>query len=82
MPLKLSPTGLSSGIDKDRPDYSVYAASGMSVVSTKPAVPKSALVLVDDGQRSDDALGSRGDLEGSEGAASPRAGRRGPAALG
>ena len=24
MPLKLRPTGLGSGIDKDRPDYSVY----------------------------------------------------------
>ena len=24
MPLKLSPSGLSSGIDKDRPDYTVY----------------------------------------------------------
>ena len=24
MPLKLRPTGLSSGIDKDRPDYIVY----------------------------------------------------------
>ena len=24
MPLKLRPTGLGSGIDKDRPDYGVY----------------------------------------------------------
>ena len=24
MPLKLRPTGLGSGIDKDRPDYAVY----------------------------------------------------------
>ena len=24
MPLKLRPTGLGSGIDKDRPDYTVY----------------------------------------------------------
>jgi hypothetical protein len=25
MPLKLRPTGLGSGIDKDRPDYTVYS---------------------------------------------------------
>jgi hypothetical protein len=25
MPLKLRPTGLGSGIDKDRPDYGVYS---------------------------------------------------------
>ena len=25
LPLKLRPTGLGSGIDKDRPDYSVYS---------------------------------------------------------
>ena len=24
MPLKLGPTGLGSGIDKDRPDYTVF----------------------------------------------------------
>ena len=24
MPLKLRPTGLGAGIDKDRPDYTVY----------------------------------------------------------
>ena len=27
MPLKLRPTGVGSGIDKDRPDYTVSAAS-------------------------------------------------------
>ena len=37
MPLKLRPTGLGSGIDKDRPDYAVYAASGVSAASTKRA---------------------------------------------
>jgi hypothetical protein len=25
MPLKMRPTGLGSGIDKDRPDYTVYS---------------------------------------------------------
>ena len=25
MPLKLRPTGLGAGIDKDRPDYTIYS---------------------------------------------------------
>ena len=29
MPLKLRPTGLGSGIDKDRPDYTVVAVGGL-----------------------------------------------------
>ena len=29
MPLKLRPTGLGSGIDKDRPDYTVYCGTSM-----------------------------------------------------
>jgi hypothetical protein len=33
MPLKLHPTGLGSGIDKDRPDYTVLTASGRSAAS-------------------------------------------------
>ena len=37
MPLKLRPTGLGSGIDKDRPDYAVVPASGRSAASTKRA---------------------------------------------
>ena len=40
MPLKLRPTGLGSGIDKDRPDYTVYSADGMLAASMRPvAVP-------------------------------------------
>ena len=30
MPLKLRPTGLGSGIDKDRPDYAVYTGEHCS----------------------------------------------------
>ena len=37
MALKLRPTGLGSGIDKDRVDYTVYLAAGMSVASMRPA---------------------------------------------
>ena len=38
MPLKLRPTGLGSGIDKDRPDYTVYCwRAGMSAASTRRA---------------------------------------------
>ena len=43
MPLKLRPTGLGSGIDKDRPDYTVLVADGMSAAFTRPAaVPTKA----------------------------------------
>ena len=58
MPLKLRPTGLGSGIDKDRPDYTVVYRR----VGCRPHLRdtrrsrQSALVLVDDRQRSDDAL--------------------------
>ena len=38
MPLKLRPTGLGSGIDKDRPDYAVLLwRVGVSAASTKRA---------------------------------------------
>ena len=37
MALKLRPIGLGSGIDKDRPDYTVLPASGKSAASTRPA---------------------------------------------
>ena len=61
MALKLRPTGLGSGIDKDRPDYTVVAGEWPHLRNT-PRSRQSALVLVDDRQRSDDALGSRGDV--------------------
>ena len=77
MPLKLRPTGLGSGIDKDRPDYAVYCGEW----ECRPHLPnarrsrQSALVLVADRQRPDDALGSRGDPGGSQGAVSEKLGR-------
>jgi hypothetical protein len=37
MALKLRPTGLGSGIDKDRPITPSAPASGRSVASTRPA---------------------------------------------
>ena len=46
MPLTLRPTGLSSEIDKDRPDYTVYCGGWMSAASTRPAGARQfALVL-------------------------------------
>ena len=41
MPLKLRPTGVGSGIDKDRPDYTVTAASGPSAASMTRGGPDS-----------------------------------------
>ena len=77
MPLKLRPTGLGSGIDKDRPDYTVYyrRVGGRPHLRDPRRSRQSALVLVDDRQRSDDTLGSRGDARGSQGAISKELGR-------
>jgi len=36
MALKMRPTGLGYGIDKDRQDYTVYSGGGTSAASTKP----------------------------------------------
>ena len=77
MPLKLRPTGLGSGIDKDRPDYTVYTRR----VGRRPHLPdpwrsrQFALVLVADRQWSDDALGPRGDPGRGQGAISEELGR-------
>ena len=52
MPLTMRPTGLGSGIDKDRPDYTVYCWR----MGCRPHLPdpwrsrQSALVLVADRQ--------------------------------
>ncbi len=64
MPLKLRPTGLGSGIDKDRPDYTVLhrRVGDRAHLSNPRRSRQSALVLVANGQRSDDACGSRGEL--------------------
>ena len=42
MPLKLRPTGLGSGIDKDRADYTVYCGGWMLAVSFRPAAVPTA----------------------------------------
>ena len=34
MPLKLRPTGLGHGVDKDRPDYKVFTGEWESAAST------------------------------------------------
>ena len=61
MALKLRPTGLGSGIDKDRPTTQSLLASGRPAASTDPRRSgQSALVLVDERQWPDDALGPRG----------------------
>ena len=68
MPLKLRPTGLGSGIDKDRPDYSATPASGRSAASTRRvAVPTAC---AGSGRR-----GPRGDLGRGESAVSEELGR-------
>jgi hypothetical protein len=66
MALKLRPTGLGPGIDKDRPDYTVFTGEWEIGASTRPWWSRqSALVLIAYRHRSDDPLGSRGDLRGS-----------------
>jgi hypothetical protein len=77
MPLKLRPSGLGSGIDKDRPDYTVYSGDwdvGRNY-QTRGGPDKSALVLVDERQRPDDAIEPRGDVGGGQGAVSEELGR-------
>jgi len=77
MPLKLRPTGLGSGIDKDRADYTVLTGEWEigAHLSNSRRSREPALVLVADRQRSDDALGSRGDVRESQGAVSEKLGR-------
>ena len=77
MPLKMRPTGLGSGIDKDRAGlHRLYRrVGGRPHLRNARRSRQSALVLVDDRQRSDDTLGSRGDLGGSQGAISEELGR-------
>jgi hypothetical protein len=62
MPLTMRPTGLGSGIDKDRPDYTVFTGEWeIGRIYQTRGGPESLLVLVHERQRSDDVLGSRGD---------------------
>ena len=57
MPLKLRPSGLGSGIDKDRPDYIV--SSGQwdvgRIYQVRGGPENMRLVLVDDRERANDA---------------------------
>ena len=77
MALKLRPTGLGSGIDKDRPDYTVVIGEWEvgRIYETRVGPDNLRWFLVDDRQRSDDTLGSRGDPGGSQGAISEKLGR-------
>ena len=77
MALKLRPTGLGSGIDKDRPDlHRLYRrVGGRPHLRNARRSRQSALVLVDDRQRSNDALGPRGDPGRGQGAVSEELGR-------
>ena len=69
MALTMRPTGLGSGIDKGRPNYTVFdrRVGGRLHLGNAQRARQSALVLVANGQRSDDALGSRGDLGAGQG---------------
>src|SRR4051812_18513897 len=76
MALTMRPTGLGSGIDDDRPGYTVF--SGGWEVRRLPNLPRSrqsALVLVDDRHRADEALGPSGDPGRGQGAVSEELGR-------
>ena len=72
MALKLRPTGLGSGIDKDRPDYTVYCGEwDVGRIYQTRGGPDSlrwfwSLTV----NRSDGALGQGGDLGGGQGAVS------------
>ena len=77
MPLKLRPTRLGSGIDKDRSDYTVYTGEWEvgRIYQTRGGSRQPALVLVANRHRSDNALGPRGDSRRGQGAVSEELGR-------
>ena len=58
MALTMRPTGLGSGIDKDRANYTVHSGKWAigRIYQTRGGPQSSALVLVDDHHRADDAL--------------------------
>ena len=73
MALKLRPTGLGSGIDKDRADYTVYCGGwDVGRIYETRRSRQSAQVLVADCQRSDDTLRSGVNLGGGQGAVRDR----------
>ena len=63
MPLKLRPTGLGSGIDKDRPDYTVFTGEWEigRIYQTRGGPDSLRWFWSMNRQRADDALGPRGD---------------------
>ena len=76
MALTMRPSGLGSGIDKDRPDYTVYCGGwDVGRIYETRRSQQSAQVLVAKRQRSNDALGSGGDPRRGEGAVSEKLGR-------
>jgi hypothetical protein len=73
MPLTMRPTGLGAGIDKDRPDYSVYRGEWqIGRIYEVRGGPNSLRWFR---HWSPDALGPRGDPGGSQGAISEELGR-------
>jgi hypothetical protein len=76
MPSKLRPTGLGSGIDKNWPDYTVVTGESEvgRIYQTRGGPDSLRLVLVANHQLPDDALGSRRDPRGGQGAVSEELG--------
>jgi hypothetical protein len=75
MALRLRPTGLGSGIDKDRPDYTVVTGEWEVGRIYETRGGPDNLRWFCDRQRPDDALGSRGDVRRGQGAVSKELGR-------
>ena len=65
MALKLLPTGLGPGIDRTPPTRRSSLEWEIGASTKTMVVPTSALVLIAYRHRSDDPLGSHGDLRGS-----------------
>src|SRR4051812_12655429 len=76
MPLTMRPTGLGSGIDKDRVDYTVCCGGWEigRIYQTRGGPEHPALVLVANRQRSDDALRPHADIGRGQGAISEELG--------
>jgi hypothetical protein len=67
MTLTMRPTGLCAGIDKDRPDYTVYTGEWEvgRIFETRSQPENLPWFLVPDHQWTHDALGPRSIPEGS-----------------
>ena len=77
VPHKLRPSGLGSGIDKDRPDYTVVTGEWNvgRIYETRGGPDSLRLVLVSNRQRPRDARGSSGHIGRRQGAVSEELGR-------